>query len=354
MSTEIESCFLTFFNSVNDIEEKYKESPNNLFKNNELGELRNIYFKFFSVIKNELEKNSVTKNDSYHFSNNVVNGFQMNQNSKSMNDFLKNNLSIINGFVKESKEIISKNAEILLSDDFKFKESDFTDSLNNFNSEKLEFYLYKLQSDVFIKWKNNNDNSNYYDDINELNKILNKFKKSYNNSDILIVSNSMIYGLDNSSKVELIKFFEGIINKYSKLDKIKKKVRKTSSEIKEKPNKKDEKKEAVNEVKSKKEKESSEESKPKKKTKEKIPATVKNSLWRKYFGENINGVCQCCKVEPISIKNFDCGHIVSEKNGGSVTIDNLKPICRLCNSSMGTMNMQEFVNKYGLDKEITI
>lgn len=71
----------------------------------------------------------------------------------------------------------------------------------------------------------------------------------------------------------------------------------------------------------------------------------------KYFDDSI---CQCCKVEPISIKNFDCGHITSKKNGEGVSIDNLKPICRLCNSSMGTMNMQEFINKYGLNKEINL
>ncbi len=85
------------------------------------------------------------------------------------------------------------------------------------------------------------------------------------------------------------------------------------------------------------------------KSKEKIPATIKNSLWRKYFNKNINGKCCCCKVENISIKNFDCGHVISEKNGGDICLDNLKPICRLCNSSMSTMNMDEFIKKYGFD-----
>jgi hypothetical protein len=85
------------------------------------------------------------------------------------------------------------------------------------------------------------------------------------------------------------------------------------------------------------------------KSKEIIPATVKNTLWRKYFNENITGKCCCCKVENISIKNFDCGHVISEKNGGIVKLDNLKPVCRLCNSSMSTMNMDEFIKKYGFD-----
>ncbi len=57
-------------------------------------------------------------------------------------------------------------------------------------------------------------------------------------------------------------------------------------------------------------------------------------------------------MENISVKNFDCGHIISEKNGGIVSLDNLKPICRLCNSSMSTNNMDDFIKKYGFDKNI--
>ena len=88
----------------------------------------------------------------------------------------------------------------------------------------------------------------------------------------------------------------------------------------------------------------------KKKTKEKIPASVKNTLWSEHFKNSIQGNCQCCKTEVISKNNFDCGHIISEKNGGKVHLDNLKPICRSCNSSMGTTNMNDFMTKYGFDK----
>lgn len=86
------------------------------------------------------------------------------------------------------------------------------------------------------------------------------------------------------------------------------------------------------------------------KTKEKIPLPVKNTLWSKYFGENINGICHCCKTTPIHLTNFDCGHIISEQSGGSVHLDNLKPICRTCNSSMGTQNMDDYMKRYGFDK----
>ena len=46
--------------------------------------------------------------------------------------------------------------------------------------------------------------------------------------------------------------------------------------------------------------------------------------------------------------SFHCGHIISEANGGEIKLDNLRPICHSCNSSMGTVNMDEFIIKYGL------
>jgi 5-methylcytosine-specific restriction endonuclease McrA len=88
----------------------------------------------------------------------------------------------------------------------------------------------------------------------------------------------------------------------------------------------------------------------KKKGKEKIPLSVKNTLWSLHFQNSLNGVCQCCKTENISKNNFDCGHVKSEKEGGAVELSNLKPICRACNSSMGTLNMETFMKKYGFDK----
>ena len=42
------------------------------------------------------------------------------------------------------------------------------------------------------------------------------------------------------------------------------------------------------------------------------------------------------------------GHVISEKNGGTHEINNLRPICFACNHSMGTENMIDFVVKYGL------
>ena len=85
--------------------------------------------------------------------------------------------------------------------------------------------------------------------------------------------------------------------------------------------------------------------------KDSIPRAVKNCLWINYFGDKRVGVCACCLREPITINNFHAGHIKSEKEfgPGSTTLDNLAPICPLCNLSMGTAHMiDDFIKKYNL------
>lgn len=86
-----------------------------------------------------------------------------------------------------------------------------------------------------------------------------------------------------------------------------------------------------------------------KKKKQSIPKNVRVIVWNHYVGENIiHHRCLCCKKVLISITNFEVGHVLSEKNGGTHEINNLRPICFSCNHSMGTENMIDFVIKYGL------
>jgi len=85
--------------------------------------------------------------------------------------------------------------------------------------------------------------------------------------------------------------------------------------------------------------------------KEKIPPTVRNSIWNRHIGaEKKIGMCTCCNTEQISFATFQCGHVQSEKEGGKVTLQNLRPICAQCNSSMGIQNMEDFMNQYGYKK----
>lgn len=88
--------------------------------------------------------------------------------------------------------------------------------------------------------------------------------------------------------------------------------------------------------------------------KQKIPESLKIQVWDYWIGKNIGlEHCLCCRVNEITQRSFVCGHIESEYNGGSLSVSNLKPICANCNSSMGTTNMNEFIEKYQLNKHKT-
>ena len=83
-----------------------------------------------------------------------------------------------------------------------------------------------------------------------------------------------------------------------------------------------------------------------KETKKKtISSTIKKLVWNTNIGEDIGkSKCLCCKSTDITQISFNCGHIIAEANGGETIVSNLKPVCQNCNSSMGTKNMNDFMN----------
>ena len=86
----------------------------------------------------------------------------------------------------------------------------------------------------------------------------------------------------------------------------------------------------------------------KKYKKKPIPPPLKRNVWHKYIGEDIGKAkCLCCKLADITQMSFHCGHIIAESKGGELSVNNLKPICQSCNSSMGTQNMDKYIEKYG-------
>ncbi len=76
-----------------------------------------------------------------------------------------------------------------------------------------------------------------------------------------------------------------------------------------------------------------------------IPKSVKKKIWRRLFGERFRGNCPVCKEE-IERDDFEAGHIISVKNGGSDNEDNLQPICKECNRSMGDEDLNEFKRRF--------
>jgi hypothetical protein len=77
-----------------------------------------------------------------------------------------------------------------------------------------------------------------------------------------------------------------------------------------------------------------------------IPLKLKTDVWNKYIGRE-KGVapCYCCRITEMDKNHFHCGHVIAEANGGTTSIDNLRPICGPCNLSMKTENMHEYMKK---------
>jgi hypothetical protein len=88
-----------------------------------------------------------------------------------------------------------------------------------------------------------------------------------------------------------------------------------------------------------------------KKTKKKIPKGFRLLVWQKYLGiEKGKGVCMCCEEKEITQLEFECGHIISEACGGELILNNILPICSLCNNSMGVQNLYHYKKKLFLFK----
>lgn len=86
--------------------------------------------------------------------------------------------------------------------------------------------------------------------------------------------------------------------------------------------------------------------KNKKYKKEKIPSTLRALVWNTYIGKGEGkGLCYVCGKEEITPFNFECGHIIAESKGGKTNLDNLRPVTKICNQSVGTENMDDFKKK---------
>lgn len=81
---------------------------------------------------------------------------------------------------------------------------------------------------------------------------------------------------------------------------------------------------------------------PKRTRKATIPKALKAVVWENTFQDKGHGLCIVCNKQKITPFNFECGHIIAEANGGKIVQENLRPICALCNRSMGKRDMRDF------------
>ena len=87
--------------------------------------------------------------------------------------------------------------------------------------------------------------------------------------------------------------------------------------------------------------------------KEPICKTVRNVLWYIHYGDVRTAKCKCCLVEDISLSCYHVGHVIAEANGGKTSMENLLPMCMLCNTSIGKQNVNDFIKKWNLHYRIT-
>jgi hypothetical protein len=78
-----------------------------------------------------------------------------------------------------------------------------------------------------------------------------------------------------------------------------------------------------------------------KKYKGDIKKAIRDKVWRRDFSDTLTGKCYCCE-DDVKIENYECGHVISEYNGGKTEVSNLRVVCGGCNKSMGIMHMDDF------------
>ena len=84
-----------------------------------------------------------------------------------------------------------------------------------------------------------------------------------------------------------------------------------------------------------------------------IPKAIREQVWLKSFGKIYENACYVHWCENIiNVFDFHVGHDVPESKGGSLNINNLKPICARCNYSMSdNYTIQEWQKLSPLEEE---
>lgn len=73
-----------------------------------------------------------------------------------------------------------------------------------------------------------------------------------------------------------------------------------------------------------------------KKRKETIPKRIREMVWTTYNSTVFESKCYIDWCDnKVNVFNFQVGHDIPESKGGTLDINNLKPICGSCNLSMG-------------------
>ena len=66
-----------------------------------------------------------------------------------------------------------------------------------------------------------------------------------------------------------------------------------------------------------------------------IPKAIRQQVWLQYIGEHYKSKCyiKWC-TNKMTIFNYHVGHNIPDSKGGTLDVENLRPICSNCNLSM--------------------
>lgn len=81
-----------------------------------------------------------------------------------------------------------------------------------------------------------------------------------------------------------------------------------------------------------------------------VPMGRAVEIWNKWIGAPV-GQCLCplCQVHTIQQVNrmtWHCSHVKPHSKGGSIAVENMRPVCAACNISMKTENMFDYCSLY--------
>lgn len=323
---------------------------------------------FLNGLSRVIQSHPEMKQDHCNFNNLIYNQLSMNRTIGNCNSKYEptynetNNFTYLNSMSEATKNYITKLCDIILDDNYDI--SSETD--NNIIAYYLLLKFIPIYFEIMTNCYNIYDDHQRMIKISEFEQLFLKIAPRGTHLNMHINSDPDYYTIihifkESVDKPEMKTITNLILKYYKDMMKIKKyselaKKEEASKEVKEVKEVKEPK--PVKEVKSKKEKVKAEEKDDEtekktsaKKKKEKIPSAVRKIVWNTYIGkDNPNGKCLCCDAEDISSTNFECGHIKSEKNGGEVNVENLRPICGHCNKSIGGNNMDEFMERYKIKK----
>ncbi len=77
------------------------------------------------------------------------------------------------------------------------------------------------------------------------------------------------------------------------------------------------------------------------------PAPLRAKVWVTYIGLDVGQTdCPMCEITKISPFQFHCSHVISKAEGGECSLENLRPLCSICNESMGKRNMLDYAKQF--------